>query len=41
MSPRPRFATLPSDKQTPLLSAAAEEFAQRGYEGASTNRIIE
>ena len=38
--PLPRFAKLDSAKRTNILDAATEEFAQRGYEKASLNRII-
>lgn len=38
--PRPRFARAPSDKRDALLDAAAREFAVRGYEDASMNRIL-
>lgn len=41
MTPRPRFTKLTEDKQSSILDAAAEEFAARGYEGASFNKIIE
>ncbi len=39
--PRPRFLTLDPARRERLLEAAAREFATRGYEGASLNRIIE
>jgi AcrR family transcriptional regulator len=39
--PRSRFRKLPREKQEAILEAAAEEFASRGYEGASYNQIIE
>ncbi len=39
--PRPRFAKLEPDKQAGILSVAASEFAENGFEGASYNRIIE
>ena len=39
--PRPRFAKLDADKQKAILTAAMEQFAARGYERASFNRIIE
>src|SRR5215813_12480608 len=39
--PRPRFNTLPTDKRQRILEAAALEFAGRGFEQASLNRIIE
>ncbi len=38
---RARFDKLPAEKQEALLAAAADEFAARGYESASLNRIIE
>ncbi len=38
---RPRFDKLEPDKQEALLTAAALEFAEHGYRGASLNRIIE
>ena len=38
---RPRFENLSPQKQEAILAAAAEEFAERGYEAASLNRIIE
>lgn len=40
MAPLPRFEKLPSDKRRVILDAAAAEFASRGFEGASFNRII-
>ena len=39
--PRPRFARLAEDKRARILEAAAREFASRGYENASLNRILE
>jgi AcrR family transcriptional regulator len=39
--PRPRFNTLPADKRQRIFEAAALEFARRGFEQASLNRIIE
>jgi AcrR family transcriptional regulator len=39
--PRPRFDTLPPDKRQRILEAAALEFASRGFEHASLNRIID
>ena len=38
---RSRFRKLDPEKQEAILAAAAEEFAERGYEAASINRIIE
>ncbi|MCB9755632.1 MAG: TetR/AcrR family transcriptional regulator [Myxococcales bacterium] len=38
--PRPRFDQLPAPKRRRILDAAAEEFAQHGFDGASYNRII-
>ena len=38
---RPRFDNLDPEKQQRLIDSAAEEFATRGYEGASLNRILE
>jgi len=38
---RPRFEKLDPQRQEEILAAAADEFAARGYEGASLNRIIE
>lgn len=38
---RARFEGLGLERQEALLAAAAEEFAERGYEGASLNRIVE
>ncbi len=37
---RNRFHNLEPEKQEAILKAAGEEFAERGYEGASINRII-
>ncbi len=39
--PRPRFHRLPVAKQSAILDAARDEFAQHGYADASQNRIIE
>lgn len=39
--PRSRFEDLEPDRQERLLTAAADEFAERGYEAASLNRIID
>jgi AcrR family transcriptional regulator len=39
--PRPRFDKLPHDKRQRILEAAAFEFAARGFESASLNRIID
>ena len=38
--PRKRFADLEDGRRERILTAAAEEFAGRGYEAASVNRII-
>lgn len=38
---RERFDNLDPDKQQRLFDAAANEFADNGYEGASLNRIID
>lgn len=38
---RPRFKKLEAEKQERILMAAAVEFAQKGFEGASFNQIIE
>jgi AcrR family transcriptional regulator len=37
---RPRFERLDPSRQEQILEAAAEEFAARGYGGASVNRIL-
>lgn len=39
--PRSRFEDLEPERQERLLSAAADEFSERGYESASLNRIID
>lgn len=36
-----KFENLPEGKRLRILNAAAREFAQSGYDGASTNRIVE
>lgn len=38
--PRPRFENLDPEKKKAILDAAAREFAENGFEGASYNRII-
>jgi|SRR6185437_3790756 AcrR family transcriptional regulator len=38
---RQRFDALPADRQAALLNPAEAEFAARGFEGASLNRILE
>ena len=38
---RRRFENLDPDRQQRLLESAAEEFDEKGYDGASLNRIIE
>jgi AcrR family transcriptional regulator len=38
---RPRFTKLPAARQTRILEAAAREFAEFGYEGASINHVLE
>lgn len=38
--PLPRFAKLPTAKQSAILEAARKEIAERGFAGASMNRII-
>lgn len=39
--PSPRFARLDAERQQTVLDAAAAEFFEHGYQGASLNRIIE
>ena len=39
--PRPRWDKLESDRQQTILDAASEEFAEKGFDQASFNRIIE
>ena len=39
--PLPRFQKLEDDKKHAILTAAAEEFAERGYGAASFNQIIQ
>jgi AcrR family transcriptional regulator len=39
--PLPRFQNLDEPRRTAILAAAAEEFGERGFDGASYNRIIE
>ncbi|APR79855.1 Transcriptional regulator, TetR family protein [Minicystis rosea] len=39
--PLPRFEKLDEPRRTSILAAAAEEFGERGFAGASYNRIIE
>lgn len=39
--PRPRFDRLDPGKRRRILAVAAEEFAARGFENASLNRIID
>ncbi len=38
--PSPRFDKLESNKQAAILGAAAQEFGEHGFQGASYNRII-
>jgi AcrR family transcriptional regulator len=38
---RPRFENLDAERQQRLFDSAAEEFAARGYDAASLNRILE
>jgi AcrR family transcriptional regulator len=37
---RPRFHTLPSERQEAILNTALDEFSAHGFAGASLNRII-
>ena len=39
--PLPRFEKLESSRKSAILSAAAEEFGEHGFQSASYNRIIE
>lgn len=39
--PQPRFQKLEPERREQILEAAADEFASRGYQAASLNRIIE
>lgn len=39
--PLPRFSNLDEPRRRSILAAAAEEFSERGFAGASYNRIIE
>jgi len=39
--PLPRFQNLDAPRRAAILAAAAEEFGERGFDGASYNRIIE
>jgi AcrR family transcriptional regulator len=41
VSPRPRFETLSNERQSAILQTAAAEFAERGFDSASYNRIIQ
>jgi len=38
--PLPRFEKLEESRKSSILAAAAEEFGERGFDGASYNRII-
>lgn len=38
--PRPTFFNLPYDKQKRITEAAIEEFAEKGFHGASINKIV-
>lgn len=38
--PRPRFEKLAPEKRKAILDAAADEFGEHGFDGASYNRII-
>ncbi len=39
--PSPQFLNLPAEKQQEIVRASLREFAERGYDLASTNRIVE
>jgi AcrR family transcriptional regulator len=39
--PRPRFDKLDPERREGILAAAAEEFAERGYNAASLNRVVD
>lgn len=39
-TPRERLAALPADRRAALLDPAEKEFADKGYAGASLNRIL-
>jgi TetR/AcrR family transcriptional regulator len=39
--PSPQFFNLPAEKQEEIVRASLREFAERGYDLASTNRIVE
>lgn len=41
MSPRPRFESLSAERRRTILQAAGTEFAERGFNSASYNRIIQ
>jgi len=41
VSPRPRFDSLAEQRKQVILEAAATEFAERGFDSASYNRIIQ
>ena len=36
----PRFEALPEEKRNRILEACLDEFSERGYQNASTNRIV-